>query len=346
MNLFCSRGLLRSAVIAAAATAFAACDSVIYDDQGDCSVNYSVGLTYTKNIKFADAFAAEVNKVNLYIFSKQGSLVGTYTAEGQELAEGTVPVSVAPGTYDILVWATGTSPAANPIAFAIGGGAAPASPAVVDAALPVKDENSELFVNQDIIPLYHAYATDVVFPDTYGNVTVGPIDLTKDTNRFSVLLQNLDGTTMMPSDFSFGIVDNNANLSYLNTLLPSPTFSYRPWAVTSTSASFDEPASARTQTTVNGILGEISTGRLFATSSPTLVVHRNVDGKDIIRINLLKYLLMVKGEYNKPMSDQEYLDRNDLYTLMFFVDADKNWYIAGGVYINGWRVVPPQDTEL
>lgn len=77
-----------------------------------------------------------------------------------------------------------------------------------------------------------------------------------------------------------------------------------------------------------------------------LVVHRNTDNEDIIRINLLKYLLMVKGEYNRPMTDQEYLDRNDLYTLMFFISPDKSWYIAGGVYINGWRVVPPQDTEL
>ena len=61
MNLFCSRRLLHSAVIALAAAATASCDGVIYDDQGDCSVSYSVGLTYTTNIKFADAFPAEVS---------------------------------------------------------------------------------------------------------------------------------------------------------------------------------------------------------------------------------------------------------------------------------------------
>ena len=55
---------------------------------------------------------------------------------------------------------------------------------------------------------------------------------------------------------------------------------------------------------------------------------------------------MVKGEYNRAMTDQDYLDRKDSYTMMFFVDADRNWYIAGGVYINGWRIVPPQDVDL
>lgn len=348
MNLFCSRRLLHSAVIALAAAATASCDGVIYDDQGDCSVSYSVGLTYTTNIKFADAFPAEVSHVNMYVFTKQGSLAGTFSADVDQPAATaySLPVNVAPGTYDIVVWATGTSPAANPTAFEIGGGASPASPSALTASLPLQQADGTKYVDRDITPLYHAYAADVVFPDTYGDVTVGPIDLTKDTNRFSILLQNIDGTTMMPSDFTFEIVDDNANLSYLNTLLPSPQFAYRPWAVTSTSASFDEPQTSRTQNTVNGLLAEISTGRLFAASSPVLVVHRNTDNEDIIRINLLKYLLMVKGEYNRPMTDQEYLDRNDLYTLMFFISPDKSWYIAGGVYINGWRVVPPQDTEL
>ncbi|WP_304643808.1 FimB/Mfa2 family fimbrial subunit, partial [uncultured Muribaculum sp.] len=89
-----------------------------------------------------------------------------------------------------------------------------------------------------------------------------------------------------------------------------------------------------------------SPGRLIDTRTQRLVVRRNSDGEDIININLIQYLLMVKGEYNRQMSNQEYLDRNDNYSLMFFVDDNRNWYIAGGVYINGWRIVPPQDTEL
>ena len=42
------------------------CDSVIYDGEGDCSVNYRVKFRYDMNLKFADAFAREVESVTLY----------------------------------------------------------------------------------------------------------------------------------------------------------------------------------------------------------------------------------------------------------------------------------------
>ena len=52
------------AVIACTSMLYA-CDSLIYDDEGDCSVNYRVKFRYDYNMKFADAFAHEVNVVTL-----------------------------------------------------------------------------------------------------------------------------------------------------------------------------------------------------------------------------------------------------------------------------------------
>lgn len=350
MNLNSIRSLIPAAAIGLAALA-SSCDKAIFDDEGDCSVRYGLTFTYTMNMKFADAFPAEVNKVTAYIFDKSGRFVTSVTQSGETLSQPgySLPVDIAPGKYDIVVWGEGKSPASDPTEFAIGGGATPAAPSALTATLPLKGTGTEMYVDQDITPLYHAYATDVDFADTYGDVNIGPIDLTKDTNRFSILLQNIDGTTMMPGDFTFEITDSNNEMNYLNEITSTTSFAYRPWAVSSTSASFDTPESSttsRTQTTVNGLLGEIGTGRLIAGTTPQLIVHRTVDNEDIIRINLIQYLLMVKGEYNKAMSNQEYLDRMDSHTLMFFIDADKNWYVAGGVYINGWRVVPPQQSEL
>ncbi len=59
----------------------------------------------------------------------------------------------------------------------------------------------------------------VDFPDTYGNVTLGPVSLTKDTNVMQVLLQNTDGTTMKADDFSFYITAANNELDYLNKVV-------------------------------------------------------------------------------------------------------------------------------
>lgn len=38
------------------------------------------------------------------------------------------------------------------------------------------------------------------------------------------------------------------------------------------------------------------------------------------------------------MDDQEYLDRQDSYNLVFFLDEKANW-LATTIYINSWRVV-------
>lgn len=54
------------AIIACASLLYA-CDGLIYDGEGDCSVNYRVKFRYDYNMKFADAFAHEVNVVTLYL---------------------------------------------------------------------------------------------------------------------------------------------------------------------------------------------------------------------------------------------------------------------------------------
>lgn len=52
-----------------------ACDGLIYDDEGDCTVNYRVKFRYDYNMKFADAFAREVNTVTLYLLDAEGRVV-------------------------------------------------------------------------------------------------------------------------------------------------------------------------------------------------------------------------------------------------------------------------------
>ena len=364
-RLFGTIGIL--AALGAAGT-LTSCDSAIYDDEGDCTVHYHVTFTYDMNMSFADAFHHDVKSVTLYLFDSKGELVTSKTDAGPQLASPGyyMDVEVLPGKYDMLVWAEGESPADNPTAFKIADIGQAGQMAALGATLPLQGEAGEvgaasgLYSDRDIRPLFHGMMREVDFSDTYGYVNLGPVNLTKDTNVMQILLQNTDGTPMEEGDFSFYITADNSALNYLNEVVSDTQFGYRPWSLTMTSASFDEPdpdASAapskaskaqtsKAQTEANGVLAEITTGRMDTSRRQKLVVRRNSDGTDIIRINLLQYLLMVKGEYNRAMTDQDYLDRKDSYTMMFFVDADRNWYIAGGVYINGWRIVPPQDVDL
>ena len=86
------------------------CDSVIYDGEGDCSVNYRVKFRYDMNLKFADAFAHEVESVTLYLLDGGGRVVWQRTESGEALGkEGyAMEVDVAPGTYDLLAWCGST----------------------------------------------------------------------------------------------------------------------------------------------------------------------------------------------------------------------------------------------
>lgn len=64
----------------------ASCDSLIYDREGDCSVHYRLRFRYDMNLKFADAFAHEVESVRLYAFDSEGKLVWQAAEQGEALA--------------------------------------------------------------------------------------------------------------------------------------------------------------------------------------------------------------------------------------------------------------------
>lgn len=315
------------------------CDSWFFDEQGDCSVHYEVAFTYTQNMAFADAFPRQVTSVTLFLVNKRGEVVLTKSESGAALSQPgyAMAIDTKPGIYDVIVWAEGDAAMTDHTAFTIGHGEYIVS---LTATLPLSGTDGALYSDKDIQPLFHGMLSDVSFPDTYGQVELGPVDLTKDTKVFQILIQSIDGTPIDPADFTFSIEADNSALNYANVLTSTTPFAYHPWQVTPTVADFG--AGTRTDEIVNGLMAELTTGRLTTDRKPKLVLHRNSDGEDVIRIDLLRYLLMVKGEYSRRLTDQQYLDRMDSYTLMFFLDSNRNWYTAGGVYINGWRVVPPQ----
>ena len=76
-----------------------ACDGLIYDGEGDCSVNYRVKFRYDYNMKFADAFAHEVSVVTLYLLDANGRVVWQRTEQGEALAADgyAMTVDVEPG---------------------------------------------------------------------------------------------------------------------------------------------------------------------------------------------------------------------------------------------------------
>jgi hypothetical protein len=74
-----------------------------------------------------------------------------------------------------------------------------------------------------------------------------------------------------------------------------------------------------------------------AEESPILYIKSHETGEDLVRLPLAEYALLVKGYYRENMSDQEYLDRQDEYTMTLFLDEGE--WVSSVIYINSWRIV-------
>ncbi len=322
------------------------CDSFVYDDQGDCSVIYRVPFTYTMNILDVDAFRKQVTSVTLYVFREDGSLALVKTESGSPLATPgyAMDIELKPGKYSMLAWCTGEpccSPASDATPFTIGGNGNPAVITDLSATLPLDGSAPNLYCDKDIVPLFHGYMPEIELgKDDYGIITLPAINLTKDTKLVDVIIENMEGYTIQPSDFSYRIEADNSQMAWNNDLEGSKSFSYLPWNVEALKSDRSETKAEADNSGMSGVLAESTTGRLIIDRSPRIIVTRTRDNKDIISINLIDQLLKIRGSYQKVFPAQEFLDRLDYISMTFIVDVDHNWYTAAGININGWTVVP------
>lgn len=342
MSLSQFRRKLGIAAIGMAAL-FATSCTMVTDEPTPCPAELNIRFVYDYNIKFADAFANEVKSVNVWAFRPDGSLAWSGSASGEELSRDgfVMHTPLTEGEYDFVSWCGLEDNGSFDLATYT-----PASKEELEVTLKTLEEEG-LNVSKDRLPgLFHGqihkvkYEIDPYAP-SYKTVT---IPLMKDTKDIRIMLQHLDGSPIENRQFTVTITNADKFLGWNNSVLPSPTVTYKPWNI-KYGQTTPPRENTRTETTVASLLFEMSTSRLMENSDCVLTVHRQWDDRDIIRINLISYLLFVKGHYG-DITDQEYLDRQDDYSIVFFIDQHSNWYTAGGIYINGWAVVPPQEGDF
>lgn len=312
------------------------CSGLIYEDEGDCAVSYRVKFRYDMNMKFADAFAHEVHSVTLYVLDEDGGIVWSKTESGDALTvEGySMEVDVPAGRYGLLAWCDAdeykswTFPHAK-VRNDLG------------CALNHKsDADGSAYTDGRIDDLYYGYLAEADFTADEGTVMV-TLPLMKNTNNFKVVLQHLSGKPVDKDKFEFFITDDNGKMDWDNSLLPCDSVTYRAWSVSSGSAE----VGTRSATENFGVaLAELTTGRLVMSHKPRLHIRNKETGATILSVPLIDYALLVKGRYNEAIPDQEYLDRQDDYNMVFFLDKNENW-ANSFIYINSWKVVL-QNTDL
>lgn len=327
--------------------AMTSCDkSFIYDYEGDCTITYKVNFKYDLNLKWANAFANEVQSVRLYVFDKEGTFLCEIDETGEELAKDnySITLDLEPGDYKLLAWCGIDNPGATR-SFTV------PEPKVGETTIEhltcmlnrFSHEEEENSISSDKLEFMFHGRLDVSLPaEAYGKELVYTIPLTKDTNHIRVVLQHLSGEDLDVSQYNFKIEDANGFYAHDNTLLEDERICYKAYKKSHGVASIIK---GETKASVNSrtAIADLSVARLMADRGSDMVLTiTNEKGEHIAKIPVIDYALLTKDyyeeSYNHKMTDQEFLDREDEYIMTLFLDEDYRWYSAE-IYINSWHVV-------
>lgn len=91
--------------------------------------------------------------------------------------------------------------------------------------------------------------------------------LKKNTNNIRIVLQQTDGRKMSSDDFTFAITDDNALMDVQNSVIPSGTVTYRPYASGQAVVGLEEEG----ETEISVVYSELSTARLTLGTSRNLL---------------------------------------------------------------------------
>lgn len=320
-----------SAAIIMFCSVFGSCDSILDLPKEDCTVEHLVKFKYDRNLKFADAFSNEVTSVAVYAFDENGKFVFQKSEEGSKLAEDGYAMIMPQRVDDLhlVAWAglgKGESFTISTLTPGV------SSLSDLTCSLNRDYKNGAAVVTKDINALFHGDAK-IGSNTRAGFTNTTNISLTKNTNQIRIVLQQLSDYSIEIEKFNFTIEDSNGLMNHENVIQPDEPITYSPWSKSTGSSEMNNNGS----TNVSVAVAEFTTGRLVKSTSPRLKVY-NPDGETIINIPIIDYALLVKGNYNQAMSDQEYLDRQDEYNMTFFLNENNEW-ISSSININGWTIV-------
>lgn len=299
-------------------------------------VSYYVEFVYEMNMKYADAFRNDVKAVELYVF-QNGQFVKHYTATTTDKFERGYRMDVSdltPGEYEFITWCHGK--VSNPD-FKLPDDKDIKKPADLNCILQTTNKTS----NANLTALFHARNEKVVLeekPEGYEQTVL--VELTKNTNNINLSLTQLGNAKMEPGQFDVQMVDGpvgNGIMGYDNAVSGAEVI-YIPWygPVYGTESFVGNSTSNE----INYMHTEISTARLMADHNPTIVIRDTKNNDEIVfSIPIVKWALAFRSQNYGSMKDQEYLDREDEYNVVLYLEKNDKGWTAVQVVINDWRVV-------
>lgn len=360
------------------AIALTTMSSCIKEDMDDCPPAISkvaLQFDYTYNVKQADAFAAEVKNINVYAFDENGKFFDSYIESREKFETGhTMEITgLKDGKYTFVCLARDRQVMSraedDEMEFSFAS-LTPGVSTIDDLTERMGKDNGEEIKNDKEFAALYTAKTQVDFQrlnqkGNEGTVVTSTLSLMKCTKTYRIVLlpYENDQADFKPENFDVRIEGSAAWLDHKGEKVKNERITYLPYNM-ERRANYDGAHTEVNEEPVDqALIYDLSSSRMFERQNDRRAVRdgdkNNYDDKRIIITDLrdkdnpielfnhsLPWFLALCGEkVNQNWDDQEYLDREDHYVLMFYVSDKRDYNMITKVNVNGWNV-NIKDTEL
>lgn len=360
------------------AIALTTMSSCIKEDMDDCPPAISkvaLQFDYTYNVKQADAFAAEVKNINVYAFDENGKFFDSYIESREKFETGhTMEITgLKDGKYTFVCLARDRQVMSraedDEMEFSFAS-LTPGVSTIDDLTERMGKDNGEEIKNDKEFAALYTAKTQVDFQrlnqnGNEGTVVTSTLSLMKCTKTYRIVLlpYENDQADFKPENFDVRIEGSAAWLDHNGEKVKNEGITYLPYNM-ERRANYDGAHTEVNEEPVDqALIYDLSSSRMFERQSDRRSVRdgdkSKYDDKRIIITDLrdkdhpielfnhsLPWFLALCGEkVNQNWGDQEYLDREDHYVLMFYVSDKRDYNMINKVNVNGWNV-NIKDTEL
>lgn len=293
----------------------------VKDENEDCPYGFWLQLRYSYNMLDVDAAPKYVTDAQVYVYDTDGNYVKRIfvTQDVLKARNYCVQVDGLPeGDYQFVVWSGMSSSQ-----YAVSGD----TKTIDDFRLALASGSSA----SELPALYHGYLSKVHYDDSYA---VHEVELMKDTNQLACLVVSVDNTVEVnPDDYSMEIIAANGTMDAYNRLVSDDEIVYKPFVKETVSINDADYGP------LHGAKFNMTTLRLMSDSDSRIVLQRKSTGQVVFNISFPEYVGMIGSLYTnlgRQIPVQEYLDRQDFYTIVFFLSADMEQLLQ--LQVNSWRL--------
>ncbi len=289
-------------------------------------------IVYDYNMDYKDLFEKQVTFLSVFAFDAEtGVLVSEIKKQQNPFPENykmEIPMELQGRKLTLVVWA-GLDPDSYQFPMMT-----PGTSTMND--LKVRVRGCETFcVNRSeaLCPLWHGILENIEFSPM--DTEVKTVSMMKNTNKFRVILQtfnDIDNGALDINNFDVRIFSANGKYNCHNALEDNKLQQIE----YTTYYEANDPEV--------GAIAELNTLRLMNDGRANIFrLTDNRSGKDILNLNLTKYIDALKLLQWNSIPLQEYMDREDRYSILVLLeranpDDPRSGWMSAQVRINDWVI--------